>query len=532
MKRTLADIFPACARLAEPSVWQKLETEGMNCRTAAAACRLIGKGADSGRLPFWMKDLSRLELGRHRLRRQHKSSLPASIRITPGLKLLPVSWQGLPQLLDNSASTPPVKDDTLVIVWRHPVWHSILIEEATPSDLLVLKLTAEGISPQQAAAEGGVSLAVIEDHISHGIDRGILESPPSLLRREAEIFDPEGCLEEEQLSAAIFTLQWHITQRCDLRCRHCYDRSDRRDVDEAEGMAILQQLRSFCLSRHVRGQVTFTGGNPFMHPRFSRLYQAAVDLGFITAILGNPVKEAQLEPILTIRKPAYYQVSLEGRRDHNDAIRGKGHYERTMGFLELLKRLQVPSMVMLTLTRDNMADVIPLGRELEGLTDGLAFNRLALEGEGAQLQLPEPVAYRAFLEEYAEALKSVPVLALKDNLLNSVFHCRGDELFSGCAGYGCGAAFNFLSLLPDGEVHACRKFTSPVGNLADATLSEIYDAPAARRYRQGSAACRGCHLRGVCGGCMAVTGSMGMDPFTDRDPFCLHGPHPPHGHNR
>jgi selenobiotic family peptide radical SAM maturase len=179
---------------------------------------------------------------------------------------------------------------------------------------------------------------------------------------------------------------------------------------------------------------------------------------------------------------------------------------------------------MLTLSRGNMEEVIPLGRELEGLTDGLAFNRLALVGEGARLQLPDPREYQRFLDQYIEALAEVPVLALKDNLLNPAFQRRGDELFCGCAGYGCGAAFNFLSLLPDGELHACRKFPSPVGTLAEATLSEVYDSPAARRYREGSSACHGCRLHAVCGGCLAITESMGLDPFTKRDPFCLHGP--------
>jgi selenobiotic family peptide radical SAM maturase len=326
------------------------------------------------------------------------------------------------------------------------------------------------------------------------------------------------------MASSLFTLQWHITQRCDLACRHCYDRSERREVRLEEGLGILDQLRSFCLQHHVQGQVSFTGGNPFLHPDFMSLYREAAERGFVTAILGNPVGSGQLEEMLEIRMPAYFQVSLEGLEEHNDEIRGPGHFARTLEFLHQLQEMGIPSLVMLTLTRRNMAEVIPLGRILNGLTEGLTFNRLSLTGEGARLQLPEPEEFQRFLAEYAQALAEVPVLALKDNLLNGVFARRGRELFSGCAGHGCGAAFNFLALLPDGEVHACRKFSSPVGSLAKGTLQEIYHDEAARRYRQGSAACRGCDLRAVCGGCLAVTRSLGLDPFTDRDPFCLKGP--------
>jgi selenobiotic family peptide radical SAM maturase len=470
-----------------------------------------------------MGDLARIELTRQRLSRRAPRPAPTELAINPHLQLLPVSWQGLPSLVAGADTQGLSPGDGMIMVWRHPLWGNLLTEEALPADLLVLKLLADGLTAEAAAAAGGVTPATIEEHLHQGVQRGVLVSPLSDIRRQRQVFDPSGHFSDEALVAAVFTLQWHITQRCDLHCRHCYDRSDRRDVALAEGLRVLDQLRSFCLAKHVRGQVSFSGGNPFLHPHFEELYQAAVDRGFVTAILGNPVGRRELEAILAIRKPAYYQVSLEGRREHNDHIRGRGHYERTLEFLRLLRRLKVPSLVMLTLTRSNMEEVIPLGQELEGLTDGLAFNRLALVGEGAQLQLPDPHEYQRFLDQYIGALAEVPVLALKDNLLNPAFQRRGDELFCGCAGYGCGAAFNFLSLLPDGELHACRKFPSPIGTLAEATLTEVYDSPAARRYREGSSACQSCRLRAVCGGCLAVTSSMGLDPFTDRDPFCLQG---------
>ncbi|MCF8040004.1 MAG: SPASM domain-containing protein, partial [Desulfohalobiaceae bacterium] len=93
-------------------------------------------------------------------------------------------------------------------------------------------------------------------------------------------------------------------------------------------------------------------------------------------------------------------------------------------------------------------------------------------------------------------------------------------LFGGCTGFGCGAAFNFVSLLPDGEVHACRKFPSYLGNIFEQTFDDIYDSQQARAYRAGPAACRDCSIRPVCRGCPAVIQSLGLDVSKDRDPFC------------
>lgn len=104
---------------------------------------------------------------------------------------------------------------------------------------------------------------------------------------------------------------------------------------------------------------------------------------------------------------------------------------------------------------------------------------------------------------------------------NILYAERRQPFFGGCTGFGCGAAFNFVSLLPDGEVHACRKFPSPIDRLGRQSLTEIYESEAAARYRQGSSACTDCRLRPVCRGCMAVVHGLGLDPFTALDPYCF-----------
>ena len=112
-------------------------------------------------------------------------------------------------------------------------------------------------------------------------------------------------------------------------------------------------------------------------------------------------------------------------------------------------------------------------------------------------------------------------LGLKDNLINIIRKEKDIALFGGCTGFGCGAAFNFISLLPDGEVHACRKFPSPIGNILQKCLIDIYWSDLAEKYRTGSDACRDCQLNAACRGCLAITYSHGLDIFKDRDPFCF-----------
>jgi selenobiotic family peptide radical SAM maturase len=178
-------------------------------------------------------------------------------------------------------------------------------------------------------------------------------------------------------------------------------------------------------------------------------------------------------------------------------------------------------MVMLTLTRANMDQVVPLAEFLRGKCDLFTFNRLSAVGEGASLAMADVGEYRLFLDEFLDAAVGNPCIGIKDSLLNPVRRERGQSLFGGCAGHGCGAAFNFAAILPDGEVHACRKFPSKIGNIYEQGLLDIYEGDEARRYRMGSSACTACEYKPVCGGCAATVSSLGGDPFTGRDPYCF-----------
>ncbi len=474
-------------------------------------------------LPGYIDDLARMEWARHEIgKTRPHGNAPHRISVNPALSLVPVAWNRLVSLLEPGAGqkVPPTPCPGHVMVWQHPKDHGIMVDQAGNEDLLALKIVLEEIPIVEAAARGNVPVGVIRSALDRAVEKGLICAPPSRIRRNF-LPAPADSTVSPFLEAGVFTLQWHITQACDLHCKHCYDRSDRAVMPHDRALAVLDDFDQFCQTMHVRGQVTFTGGNPFLHPRFPDLYRAAQERGFGLAVLGNPTPMEAMERLMEISPPLFFQISLEGLSHHNDDIRGPGHFDRSLAFLDRLRQLKIHSMVMLTLTRDNLDQVVPLGELLQGRTDHFTFNRLATVGEGARLLMPEPKEFEAFLRKYEIAARKNPILGLKDNLINIIRWEKEAPLFGGCTGFGCGAAFNFVSLLPGGEVHACRKFPSPMGHTLHSSLTEIYHSDAARAFRKGSEACRTCSLVHVCRGCLAITHSCGLDPFKDRDPFCF-----------
>ena len=248
--------------------------------------------------------------------------------LNPSLQLLELSWTKLTEYLKSSDSVFPEPGNEIVAVWKHYETGQIHADTASAEELLAIKMHFEKIDPREVARIGNLPVAAIEAAFEHAVDKGLLFAPVSGIRRDYPIIDSPACSFGQYLTSPAFTLQWHVTQACDLQCRHCYDRSDRSALTLDAAKRILHDLKDFCYGRHVKGQISFTGGNPLLHPEFSAIYQAAANLGFTLAILGNPAPRKQLEELIFIQMPSFFQVSLEGLPEYNDYIRGRGHFEK------------------------------------------------------------------------------------------------------------------------------------------------------------------------------------------------------------
>ncbi|MFZ5571624.1 MAG: thio(seleno)oxazole modification radical SAM maturase SbtM [Thermodesulfobacteriota bacterium] len=520
-------VFFTCRRILGKESWDRVLAALGNDITPQTFADALASQKTAHHLPDYIDDLARLEWISHQVKSEdaHSTESPEKISINPSLSLVPVSWKHIAALLKNPVSGPdcpqPEASPVHVIIWRHPRTNEFHIREALDIDLLALKIAVEEMDPREAAAIGQTTVGAILAVLRRAVAQGLLLSPPSRIRRAVSLPPQSLKILEPFESADIFTLQWHITQDCDLHCKHCYDRSDREPMAYDTALSILDDFNGFCTRMNVRGQVTFTGGNPLLYPHFLQLYHDTSDRGLGVAILGNPTAEAQMERLCRTTKPLFFQISLEGLEEHNDYIRGAGHFRRSLVFLDQLRKMGIYSMVMLTLTRDNLNQVLPLGELLRERADFFTFNRLSAIGEGKHLLMPEKEKFVSFLYEYETAAAHNPILGFKDNLFNIIRKEKNNAFFGGCTGYGCGAAFNFVSLLPDGEVHACRKFPSPIGDIRHKSLFDIYHSELAQKYRNGSEACRNCHLNPVCRGCLAIIHSHGLDVFKDKDPFCF-----------
>ena len=160
-----------------------------------------------------------------------------------------------------------------------------------------------------------------------------------------------------------FSFQWHITDECDQRCRHCYIYSQNA-CRKPDSMSWDQMQKAFynCLDFcRVYDRLPcfyITGGDPILHPDFRRLPGFMKEQGIPFAIPGNPFP---LRDEVCRKRKEYgcerYQLSLDGSRETHDWFRGPGSFDCTLEKIGCIHRAGLRSAVMTTVSGINMDEV-------------------------------------------------------------------------------------------------------------------------------------------------------------------------------
>ena len=332
-------------------------------------------------------------------------------------------------------------------------------------------------------------------------------------------------------------LQWHVTERCNLRCAHCYqDGYAGSELDFQQLMDILNQFISLLKfwregnKFKVHGHVTVTGGEPFIRRDFQDLLEvlAANSNHFSFAILTNgSFINSSMAQWLHKLGPAFVQVSIEGTRKTHDRIRGAGNFNRTVLALKCLVKERIRTFISFTAHRDNFrefTEVARLGRKLR--VSRVWADRLIPSGNGLSLreQMLSPDETREFFEIMLKARNEA-----KRHLLSRteiVMHRALQFLVAGGKPYHCTAGDTLVTVQPNGDLYPCRRMPIRVGNLLETPLAELYYESdifhALRNRNRISDGCQECLYSKLCrGGLKCLSYATTADPFT-ADPGCWH----------
>ena len=250
---------------------------------------------------------------------------------------------------------------------------------------------------------------------------------------------------------------------------------------------------------------------------------------------GTLIKQ-NIEFLKRLTKLHYVQVSLEGRREINDVIRGNGAFDNIIESTRVLVDSGIPTRWMVTLHKKNVKEVpFIIDLALENNIDTLTFERLIPMGSGESLSSyvlsPEELK-KTFMyivkrsdEEYS---KGSPLRILKLRTLWVLIDPKRAEKGSITpiekeVGASCSIGMDSLCILPDATVLPCRRLPIPIGNLKEDRIFKIwYTSKLLWELRDKSnlkGKCKNCEYVARCSGCRATAYAVTGD-YLAEDPQC------------
>ena len=335
-----------------------------------------------------------------------------------------------------------------------------------------------------------------------------------------------------------FSFQWHITDECDQRCKHCYIYSSGKHTC-LQSMAWEQMENTFyncldfCKVYHRSPYFYITGGDPILHPDFWRLLGLLKEHNIEFTILGNPF---HLNDQVCCELKGYgcekYQLSLDGLRETHDWFRKPGSYDCTLEKIGCINRAGIESVIMTTVSKTNRMEVPGIIDEVvKAGAKVFAFSRYVPSGGDLDASMTAK-EYRELLaicdkkfKEY-EAEGCDTYFNKKDHLWTLYEYETGEfkipeNVEKGMIYGGCNCGNCHLTILPSGDVYACRRVAeSKVGNVFEDRLADLWvtSVESYREYEKFSK-CSKCKLLAWCRGCPAVARGTYGDFYAD-DPQC------------
>ena len=346
-----------------------------------------------------------------------------------------------------------------------------------------------------------------------------------------------------------FFVQWHLTERCNLRCRHCYQaprKGARARVDlSLEEMRRVMAEISDTLENWAKNyridfspSLNITGGEPLLRADLLNIISEARGRGFEVFLLtnGTIINRHRAQALASAGVRAV-QVSIEGPEEIHDSIRGRGSFSQAVWGVKNLLAAGLTVTLNATLSSLNagrMAEMAALATSIG--VQRLGFSRLVPYGRGMDLA--------------GEMLSSEQVRQLYDTLLSldtgGLEIVTGDPVATqmkiknypetGCTTAGgmmpfggCAAGISGFTILADGTMTPCRRLPLPIGNVRRDSIREVWAASpvleALRDKSRYSGKCGSCRRWATCRGCRAIAYACsltgGKGDFLSEDPQCF-----------
>jgi 12,18-didecarboxysiroheme deacetylase len=180
---------------------------------------------------------------------------------------------------------------------------------------------------------------------------------------------------------------WNCTQRCNLKCVHCYAQSEDRnypgEMSTEEGKAMIDDLAAYGAP-----VLLFSGGEPTIRKDLLELMHYAKSKGMRVVIStnGTLITEEKAKQFAEVGL-SYVGVSLDGSRDTHDKFRGlKGSFDKALVGIRNSRDAGIKVGLRMTINKLNWQDIPEIFKVMrEENIPRACFYHLVYTGRGTEL---------------------------------------------------------------------------------------------------------------------------------------------------
>lgn len=355
--------------------------------------------------------------------------------------------------------------------------------------------------------------------------------------------------------------QIHITDRCNLKCKHCYDKGTMCEMSFEDFKRNIEQCLEFIENHKLSALINITGGEPFVHKEIEKIMDFLY-IKFkqrypfkITILTNGTLLDDNIIAKISKYKDMIFevQISIDGMETEHDLIRGPGTWRKSLEATRLLQNEGYKVSWSFVVSKRNYKKTEEfLQLAVDCNINRVTLSRLVPLGENKEDNLEMVLSKEEF--ENFQKIAYEKASEMVENLINGegktylcmqrcdLWHLADPEyvvrqiqipniptyLMLGCS---CMIGKNIVVIMPNSDMLACRRLPVVLGNLKKTKLKEIWSnneylkkIRMRRNYMTGE--CKKCKfylepkLKNICDGgspCMSV--ALGKKIY-DPDPLC------------
>ena len=330
-------------------------------------------------------------------------------------------------------------------------------------------------------------------------------------------------------------LQFHITGRCNLRCKHCYRTEGDAEILSLENIKtvidqflILRKKYNDIYKIKKPGHINITGGEPFFRSdikeilRYLGEHQSEITYGILS---NGSFIDAETIEILKETRVSFIQLSIDGNREIHDDIRAAGDYDRVFETAEKLEKHGIRTYISFTANKENYEFLPYIAKECrKRKITKLWSDRLVPIGNGENMDDLKITADDLY--GYINTLKKSQGTFLTKHLYPKTQVAMNRALqFINSDGsiYSCSAGASLITVDEFGRIMPCRRMPIYCEDIFTSTLEDVYfNNKIFRELRKKDIPmeCNNCSYKYACQGGAKCQSYAAYGSFHRADPSC------------